>query len=291
MIRRNDLGEHGSGKMRVPGPRSNAGDLRGPVPLPELREALASARIRALYQPIVRLSDASPVAMEALARLSHPIRGTVRPDLFVPQIEDAGLALALTKAVGHAVFGEWGNGRLGGLGLSLALNFPLDVLLLPTTLTWLDRARAAADIPAGNVMIELTESRPVGRVSELAAAVSRLRRKGYALAIDDVSPTLRDHRDLLALEFSSLKFDKRLVRRAMHGAKAEEFVQRTTQAAHAAGMLVVAEGIASHEHWRVMAGLSVDQGQGYFFARPLVASSVPAWCRRWLASRAVATAG
>lgn len=285
MTRSNDGDACGRGDANLLDSSRDEESLRGPVPLPELREALTSARMRALYQPIVRLSDGQPLAVEALARLSHPVRGTVKPDLFVPQIEDAGLAVALTEAVGHVAFDEWGHGRLAALGLSLALNFPLDVLLLPGVLTWLDRTRAAVDIPAGDVVIELTESRPVADIPALAVAVSRLRRRGYALAIDDVGPQLRDHRDLLALDFSSLKLDKQIVRRGIHCAKAQEFILRTTEAAHAAGMLVVAEGIAALDHWHHMAALSVDHGQGFLFARPLAATSVAKWRRHWLASQ------
>lgn len=285
-----DLGRRDPRAADLP-PAAREGDRRRrPVPLPELREALSNARIRALYQPIVRLVNGAPVAVEALARLSHPVRGTVGPDLFVPQIEDAGLALRLTESVGMVAFTDWAYGRLDELGLALALNFSLDVLLLPDVLSWLDRARQSTGIPASGIIIELTESQPVRDLSNLAVAVSRLRREGYALAIDDVSPSLRDHRELLAMEFSSLKLDKQVVRRASRSAKAEEFVLRTTQAAHAAGMRVVAEGIATRDHWDRMAALGVDEGQGFFIAKPLTCGSVAAWRNGWLTNRTPAAA-
>lgn len=256
---------------------------RGPVPLCELREALASARIGAVYQPIVGMADRAPVAIEVLARLAHPSRGMVVPDLFVPQIEDAGLALPLTEAVCRAAFADWGDGRLERSGLSLAVNFPLDVLLMPTALTWLDRARRAAGIPAARIVVELTESRPVSRLADLTAAVSRLRGQGYGLAIDDVGPTLRDHRALLALAFSSLKLDRKLVRDAMDHAVAAAFLRRTIAAAHDAGMLVVAEGIATRRLWAQMAALAVDQAQGYLVGRPMAAGHVAQWHAAWCA--------
>jgi EAL domain-containing protein (putative c-di-GMP-specific phosphodiesterase class I) len=43
----------------------------------DLHAALACARIHAVYQPIMRLSDRRPVGIEALARLEHPEHGTV----------------------------------------------------------------------------------------------------------------------------------------------------------------------------------------------------------------------
>ena len=53
------------------------------------------------YQPIVRLADAVPVALEALVRLRHPEKGTIMPDSFVPQREAAGLGAELTRLVGR----------------------------------------------------------------------------------------------------------------------------------------------------------------------------------------------
>ncbi len=254
----------------------------GPVPLTELREALAAARIRTLYQPIVRMADRMPVAVEVLARLAHPTRGIVAPDLFVPQIEDAGLALDLTEEVGRAAFADWAANRLARAHLSLGLNFPLDVLLMPAALYWLDATREAAGVPARHVTIELTESRPVSHQRELAAAVARLRRLGYRLAIDDVGPALRDHRSLLDMAFSTVKLDKGVVGEALHCPAARAFVEQAIAAAHDADMDVVAEGIATPAHWARMADLGADMAQGYLVARPLAASQVAGWQRGWV---------
>jgi len=252
-----------------------------PVSLADLHEALGLSRIQAHYQPIVRIHDRAPVAVEVLARLAHPTRGMVLPDLFVPQLEDAGLALPLTKSVSRAAFAEWRDGLTGHLGLALALNFPLDVLLMPKALTWLDEQRAEAGIPAEHLVIELTESRPVRQVVKLGRAVARLRRQGYRLAIDDVGPDLRDHRALLALDFSSLKLDKDLVRRALRCPDAAGFLGETLTAARRAGMAVVAEGVADAALWAHVAALGIDHAQGYHVARPMVAACVPSWRQLW----------
>ncbi len=270
-----------SRSQAVQRPARDGADRSVPVPLPELREALVSSRIRALYQPIVRVADGVPVAVEVLARLAHPVRGVVRPDLFVPQIERAGLALQLTEAVGVSAFADWRNGRLEQQDLSLALNFPLDVLLLPAALHWLEQARQAADIPAQRIIIELTESRPIAAVGALAAAVARLRRQGYALAIDDVGPGLRDPRALLDMGFATLKLDKALVAAAPQNPACADFLARTVAWAHDAGMQVVAEGVASAALWAYVAAFGVDQAQGFHVGRPMAAATVAEWRLDW----------
>ena len=253
----------------------------GPVALADLEEALAANRIQAHYQPIVRIADRVPAAVEVLARLAHPARGMVLPDLFVPQLEEAGLARKLTASVAESAFAEWEAGHLVSSGMALALNFPLDVLLTPAALTALDRQRTQAGIPAGHVIVELTESRPVTRLGKLGAAVARLRRAGYCVAIDDVGPGQRDARDLLALDFSMLKLDKGFVQDAMRCPGAAESLDRTLAGARAAGMRVVAEGVANAECWAHVAALGIDFAQGYHVARPMSAACVREWHRAW----------
>jgi EAL domain-containing protein (putative c-di-GMP-specific phosphodiesterase class I) len=256
------------------------------VPLTEIVEAVATGRIHALYQPVVRLGDRAPVSLEVLARLSHPVRGTLSPDLFVPQIEEAGLAFALTRAVVASAFGDWGGRALERLDLSLALNFPLDVLLHPAALVWLDERREAAGIPAERIGLELTESRPVTDVADLAHAIAGLREAGYSLAIDDVGPGVRQPRNLLGLGFSVLKLDKGLVCRSRDDAAMAHLLRRTVASAHAADLVVVAEGVEDQECWQRMLAAGVEQAQGFLIARPMPASGVAAWHESWRAGKA-----
>ena len=222
--------------------RNNISSDDGPT-VQELKDALADARIQTRYQPIVRLDNGQPVGLEVLARMEHPRHGILQPDLFVPQIEDAGLAWPLTQAVITCAFADWGDGKLGSFGLTMALNFPLDVLLIPEALTWLEERRRMAGLPAERLMIELTESRPVSELNRLRHAISTLRGLGYHLAIDDVGPELRDHQALLDLQFTALKLDKELVRESPDSPAAAAFLTRTIASARAANLTIIAEGV------------------------------------------------
>jgi len=249
----------------------------------ELREALYGARIQTRYQPIVSMTDSRPIGLEVLARLEHPVRGILQPDLFVPQIEEAGLAWPLTEAVVRRSFEDWGHGKLQAFGFTMALNFPLDVLLIPEALTWLEARRKEAEIPANRLVIELTESRPVTEITRLRHAIATLREIGYGLAIDDVGPEIRDHRALLDLQFTALKLDKDLVRESPDSTVAANFLTKTIEAARAANLTIVAEGVEDAQIWERMKALGVDQAQGFLVARPLPAAAVPLWHRDWCA--------
>lgn len=252
-----------------------------PMLLTEIQAALADAMIETRYQPVVRLSDRSPVGLEALARLNHPVRGTVLPDDFVPQIEDAGLAAQLTELVAASAFADMAGSALGPLGLTVSLNFPLDVLLLTTALTQLEAQRQAANVPVERVLIELTESRPVQDVPALRRALEMIRGIGYQIVIDDVGPAVPLLDLLLDLPFTGMKLDKELVLRMRTAPDALAMVQRTIETAKQRGLTVVAEGVEDVEMWHLVRRLGVDQAQGFLVAHPLPAAAVPVWLKSW----------
>ncbi len=251
------------------------------VSLAGLRSALVAGHILVRYQPLVRLADGTPVAMEVLARLGPPEDGLIDPVDFVPRMEAAGLSWRLTQEVVRRCFREWHELGLAGLGMALAINMPLDAMVRRGSAGWIERERKAAGIAPGMLILELTESRPVTDIPALREAVERLRGLGYRLAIDDVGPEARAPENLLDMPFSAMKLDKDLVAAVGERGVAREFLERAVASARIAGMRVVAEGIEDHATWRRMQALGVDEGQGFIIARPLTADALHGWHARW----------
>ena len=249
--------------------------------LAELRAALQGAMIEARYQPIIRIADRQPVGLEALARLNHPQRGTLLPDHFVPQIEDAGLAAELTGLMTVRAFADLGGPFLAGRDLRMSVNFPLDVLLQPAALDRLEEQRIAAGLAASQIVIELTESRPVDDIPSLRRSLERLRSLGYGAAIDDVGPAVPRLAPLLTLPFTSLKLDKDLVQQVTESQKVRSFLADTIVQAKARGLTVVAEGVETDAIWEQMRDLGTDEVQGFLAARPLPVAAVPIWWDAW----------
>jgi EAL domain-containing protein (putative c-di-GMP-specific phosphodiesterase class I) len=249
--------------------------------LPEIQAALASAMIETRYQPIVRLADRVPVGFEALARLNHPARGTVLPEAFIPQIEDAGLGGQLTDLVVASAFTDMTGPYLAPLGLTMSLNFPLDVLLGTDALARLEDQRQAAGIAVDRVIIELTETQPVRDIMALRGAVERLRRAGYQVVIDDVGPAVTGLDRLLDLPFTGIKLDKELVLRLETSPEILAEAERAIASARSRGLTVVAEGIEHIALWHRLCALGVDQAQGFLVAYPLPVTAVPVWLNSW----------
>jgi EAL domain-containing protein (putative c-di-GMP-specific phosphodiesterase class I) len=245
------------------------------------------SRLQTLYQPIVRLADRVPLALEVLVRMVHPTLGTVLPDAFVPRIEIAGLSRPLTEAVVRRAF-EDHRRHLAPLGLKMGLNVPLDVLMHHPFLDWLEEQRRDAGLAADRITIELTESLPVAALScaalnRLRLAMEHVRRLGYGLAIDDVSPVMPDYRALFGMPFTAMKLDKQVVIEASADPDAALFLREAVSAAKRAGLKIVAEGVENFSTWHRMRALGVDGAQGFLVARPLTAQDVRGWLESWMA--------
>lgn len=247
----------------------------------ELRAALTSEMIEASYQPIVRIADRVPVAVEVLARLNHPVRGTLMPESFVPQIEEHGLAAQLTELIVDRALADFASPAFGTENLRLTLNFPLDVLLLPEALQRLNDSRRQAGVPASRVIIEMTESRPVKDLAALRAVLERLAAGGYRVTIDDVFPAMPRLDELLQLPFGGLKFDRSVVQALDRSADLLGFTQRVIAGAKSRGQAIVAEGVEDTATWHRVAALGVEYAQGFLVARSMPADAVSAWLEAW----------
>ena len=253
----------------------------------ELNSALNHGWVRASYQPVVSLADRKPIGLEALARLQHPTRGMLAPDLFVPRAESSGLSWKLAASLARRALQEWGGGRLDALDVNLGINLPLAELLRPDLPDWLEHHCAAVGTRHQRLMLEMTETQPVTDLPALRAAAARLRAAGFRLSIDDAGPGARDPEDLLGLGFHAVKVDRVTTAAAAQDPRARAFLDRLVARAHAAGMGVIAEGVEDQEGWRRMQTMGFDSAQGFAIARPLPADAVPVWHQAWQAAGAV----
>lgn len=233
------------------------------------------------FQPIVSLLDRRPVGMETLVRWQHRDYGIIGPDQFIPQIERAGLSLRLTDAVADAAMRAIEPTLLDQHRLFLSINLPLDVLLFAETLQRIEGHRVASGIAVEQIVIELTESRPVSDLPALSQALSLWREAGYRVAIDDIGPEMMNQINLFDLPFNVVKLDKQIVLRSEIDPLARNYLKRTIANAKSRSLEVIAEGIENEAMWNRMRDLGVEYAQGFLIARALPASALANWLDAW----------
>ncbi len=248
----------------------------------ELLLGLQRGEIVLRYQPIVRICDGRPMLQEALARWQR-VTTPLPPDAFVPLAERSGLGRLLSMVVARRAALEMAGLR-PGFHQPVSINLPLAVLLEQDTVAWLAHAMAGTGIAPRDLMLELTETTPVRDMPILRRALTRLRRAGHRVLLDDLS--LDDGRLLLmGLPFDGVKIDRDFTESLPHSHRARAAVRNIVRIARRRGMTVTAEGVADSRLWRTVAALGVDHAQGWAVGRPLPASALTAWVASWGAVR------
>ncbi|MFB6374899.1 MAG: EAL domain-containing protein, partial [Bradymonadaceae bacterium] len=80
-------------------PSNDSGGARQIQRANRIRDGLEQGEFLPHYQPIYRLEDCSVIAVEALARWSHPERGLVSPGEFIPIAEQSDLICEIGEAI------------------------------------------------------------------------------------------------------------------------------------------------------------------------------------------------
>ena len=240
----------------------------------ELRGVLERGELRLVYQPIVALASGRIVGAEALMRWDHPVRGRLRPADFFAAAEAAGVMAeigcwtvedACRRASGWPVVDEAGQLPL------LCVNVAPQLLGTREFVERVEQAVAVAKLPAGRLVLELTEGAAVEDAPATFAAMRRLRAMGVRVAIDDFGTGYSSLSYLRDMPVDILKLDKLFVDGVASDGNAQMLARGILDLGRALGKLVVAEGIEHEAQAERLRAMGCTLGQGFHFSQPLEA--------------------
>jgi diguanylate cyclase (GGDEF)-like protein len=238
----------------------------------ELRGAISSDELVLHYQPVVELATNRILGVEVLVRWQHPVRGLIPPDTFIPLAEEIGVIHDLDRWVMSSSLRELARWRRD---YPLDEDFQLRVNLSATELKQLDLVDhirgllRELDIPARNLVVEITETAIVTRGEVEMYSLLSLRQLGVGIEIDDFGTGYSSISYLRELPVSMVKVDRSLLMELDTRPGQLEFVTAILQLIRAAGLEAVFEGIETREQADQLRVLGCASGQGYYFSRPL----------------------
>jgi diguanylate cyclase (GGDEF)-like protein len=247
------------------------------------RQELASALERAVergemephYQPIVALASGRVVALEALARWRHPVRGLLFPDTFISLAEETGLMVPIGRAMLRRAceqLREWQLLHPEHEHLMISVNLSQSELQHPHLIEDVETIIAQTQIPSDRLILEITETSAMQDPPVTIATLAKLRRIGVRLALDDFGTGYSSLSHLRDFPIDMLKIAKPFVDRIDRETAGGTFVDAILRLASALDLDVVAEGIERPEQAEALRNLSCGLGQGFHFARPANAS-------------------
>jgi diguanylate cyclase (GGDEF)-like protein len=249
-----------------------------------LDRALERSDMSLRYQPIVRLADGCTVAFEALLRWRHPKHGFVPPGAFLPLAAENGVLLPITRWVLRSACSEarrWDAARPpeDGNGIGVTINLSPSDLQNPHLVDDVEAALELSGLRPTRLTLEITETAAMADPSAALRTMRELRSLGIRLALDDFGTGHSSLESLGEFPVDLLKIAKPFVDRLSAEPADPTFVDAILRLGRSLGMRSVAEGVETERQAELLLATGCDFGQGFWFARPLVAESVVEFLR------------
>ncbi len=233
----------------------------------ELRTAVDSGQIFALYQPQIDVMSRRVVAGETLARWRHPDHGVVSPLDFIPLaqrtalIDDIGLRML---ELGWEAAHHWNT---ADIHVGVAVNVSPMQLSSERLHDAVGFLVEHSDLPPDTLTLEITESDRILDVPGVAARLESVRRLGVGVAIDDFGVGYSSMQRVEELPISEIKVDISMVQDETDAGYAA--FMEIAEYAHAHALRIVAEGVETEEQLERVANLRCARAQGWLFGGPL----------------------
>jgi len=256
-------------------------DKAFPLEAEQVLAGIAAGQFEPFFQPKVDLVTGRVVGAEALARWRHPAYGLLGPETFLPPLAHAGYLDELSwimLALGALEAGRW---RDAGLNLSVSVNVSATSLADPNYADAVTQIVVGQGLEPNKMILELTESEAIRNVAVALENLTRLRMKGFGLAIDDYGVGYSSMQELSRMPFTEVKIDRSFVVAAGASEKHRMMIAHTVEVARLLGLKTVAEGVETRPEMELLERLGCDMIQGFFVAEPMDGHEL----HRWMVAR------
>ena len=248
----------------------------------DLSAAIVEHQFEVWYQPVVDLHDGSIVRAEALLRWRHPSRGLLRPNIFVPLLEETGTIVPVGwEGVGAAcaALASWRAAHGPAHGVRVSVNLLARQFLQPDLLDRLDAATSAAGLRHGDLEVEISEMEAMSHLERAVEVSQALRGAEFKVALDDFGLGLAATEHIRALGVHTIKIDRAHIGGNPLAAPTSAILQYSVELAAILGIDVIAEGVETPTELDRVRAVGCPMAQGFLLSRPVSAEDMLALLR------------
>lgn len=230
---------------------------------------LSAGAFEPYFQAVVEVGTGKVVGAEALARWRHPTRGVLGPEVFLPPLTSAGYLDELSWIMLSLAAMEAGLWRQANLNMTVSVNVSATSLADPSYADAVTQIVTGHGLEPSAMILELTETEAILNIASALENLTRLRIKGFGLAIDDYGVGYSSMQVLSRMPFTEIKIDRSFVTQATTDPKYRMMIEHIVAVARKMGLKTVAEGVETPEECDLLTQLGCDRIQGYLIARPV----------------------
>jgi diguanylate cyclase (GGDEF)-like protein/PAS domain S-box-containing protein len=252
--------------------------------LEAIRSALDNHEFLFYYQPKVHMRTGSVIGVEALIRWQHPERGLLNPIDFLPDIEDTPMMIELGEWVINTALSQISQWQAMGTNLTLSISVNIAAVQLQEfdfTQKLKIMLEAHPDVDPHHLELEVLETSVLEDVHDVSIIMNECMALGVSFALDDFGTGYSSLTHLRRLPANLIKIDKSFVQDMLIDVDDLAIVEGVIALATSFKRKVIAEGVETIEHGTALLELGCELAQGYGIARPMPASDIPLWIKKW----------
>ncbi|WP_137679540.1 putative bifunctional diguanylate cyclase/phosphodiesterase [Aurantiacibacter suaedae] len=234
----------------------------------DLRAAIMRGEMAVHFQPLIDLDTGSIRCFEALVRWTHPEKGQISPEVFIPLAEETGQIITL---------GNWVTAQAARAAatwpehVKLAVNLSPTQMRAPGAALGILHALRQAGLAPSRLVLEVTESVFLEENVHARRFMDDLARTQVHFALDDFGTGYSSLSYLHRYHFDKIKIDRSFVCGPEVGAHSDAIIRAVAGMGRKLGMEIVAEGIETLEQAQSLRRAGCTLGQGFYYSRAVTA--------------------
>ena len=239
----------------------------------DLRRAVQANEFVAHYQPIVDLATRAVTGVEALVRWHHRDGRMISPAEFIPVAEETGVIVQVGRSVLRQAcrdLARWQSELGSAAPRTVSVNLSPRQIQDPGVVEEVRMALRDSGLAPSALILEITESILVDDTNGASEILAKLKSLGVAIALDDFGTGYSSLTYLDRFPVDVLKIDKSFIDSLVATAEdGSPLVAAIVNLGAMLGLKVTAEGIEEADQLERLRHMGCEQGQGYYFARPM----------------------
>jgi diguanylate cyclase (GGDEF)-like protein/PAS domain S-box-containing protein len=236
----------------------------------DMRHAIVGHQMSLVYQPQESMTRGNVVGFEALLRWTHPVRGMVRPDIFIPVAEETGAILEIGEWVLRTACREAAGWQQP---LTIAVNVSAVQIYHDNFVSLVHEILIETGLLPHRLELEITETALVRDFNRALSTLRRIKALGVHIAMDDFGTGYSSLSNLRAFPFDKIKIDGSFIKSVNSNDQAAAIVRAVVGLGRGLGLPVLAEGVETEAELQFLIDEGCDEVQGYLLGRPAAIQS------------------
>lgn len=246
--------------------------------LKRIKLALDRQEFVLYYQPKINLRTGHAFGAEALIRWQHLEKGLLTPASFLPDLENHPLDIELGEWVIDTALTQIETWQTMNIHMQISVNIGARQLQQPDFFTRLsDLLANHPHVQPHQLELEVLETSALEDITHVTNLIESCNEIGVGFVLDDFGTGYSSLSYLKRLPIRLIKIDQSFVRDMLKDKEDLAIIKGVVDLASVFHRNVIAEGIETTQHHRLLINLGCELGQGYGIAKPMPAEAFPAW--------------